>query len=133
MLFEDKNRTMYYLVFTSKNTAGLASAKRQLQEGEHYQAALRAQLKASRQRQTMFSFMNAESLDDPVDVDALAQEIREVFAGTTVTRDEVIRFGIFRPNVLETDVNKAITKLKQAGGARPSGPKYKDTIKFGPS
>jgi three-Cys-motif partner protein len=131
MTFETKNRTMYYLVFTSKSTAGLASAKKQLQQGEHYQAALKAQLKASRQNQGMFDFMGVKSsAEDPVDIDALADAIKGSFAGHTVTRDDVIRLGIMHPNVLDSHVSKAITKLKQAGLARPSGASYKDTIEF---
>ncbi len=50
MTFEDKKRTMYHLVFTSRSTAGLANAKRQLQQGEAYQAAL----KGKRPTKTVF-------------------------------------------------------------------------------
>lgn len=131
MSFEDKKRTMYHLVFTSGNTAGLANAKKQLQEGEAYQAALKAQLKASRQHQGLFDFMGADApVADPVDIDALAKDIQVCFRGKLVTRDDVIRYGLFKPNVLETHVNKALTRLKQAKAAMPCGPRYRDTIKF---
>lgn len=131
MSFEDKKRTMYHLVFTSGNTAGLASAKKKLQDGEAYQAALKAQLKASRQHQELFDFMGTDvPLADPVDIDALAKDIQACFRGKSVTRDDVIRYGLFRPSVLETHVNKALTKLKQAKAAIPNGTRYRDTIKF---
>ena len=131
MRFEDKKRTMYYLVFTSRNTAGLASAKKKLQEGEAYQSALKAQLKASKQHQGLFDFMGVDApVDDPVDIEALAKDIRACFKGKLVRREDVIRYGLFRPNVLDTHVSKALTKLKQAKAAIPSGPKYKDTIRF---
>ena len=131
MRFEDKKRTMYYLVFTSRNTAGLASAKKKLQEGEAYQSALKAQLKASKQHQGLFDFMGVDApVDDPVDIEALAKDIRACFKGKLVMREDVIRYGLFRPNVLDTHVSKALTKLKQAKAVIPSGPKYKDTIRF---
>jgi len=131
MRFEDKKRTMYHLVFTSRSTAGLASAKKKLQEGEAYQSALKAQLKASKQHQGLLDFMGVDSpIEDPVDIDALAKDIQSSFKGKLVTREDVIRYGLFRPNVLDTHVSKALTKLKQAKAAIPSGTKYKDTIRF---
>jgi hypothetical protein len=131
MTFEDRNRTMYHLLFTSRNTAGLAMAKKELQEGEAYQASLKAELKASRQHQGLFDFMGQDGApQDPVDIEILARDIQIHFRGRSVTRAEVIRYGLFKPDVLDTHVTKAITRLKQAQVAFPSGTKYRDTIKF---
>jgi three-Cys-motif partner protein len=131
MSFEDRNRTMYHLVFTSRNTAGLAMAKKELQQAEAYQAALKAQLKASKQHQGMFGFMGPDDpIQDPVDINALATDIEARFRGLSVTKDDVIRYGLLKPNVLETHVSKALTRLKLTKVASLSGTRYRDTIKF---
>lgn len=131
MTFEDCNRTMYHLLFTSRSTAGLAMAKKGLQDGEAYQAVLKAELRASKQRQGLFDFMAADAPpQDPVDVESLARDIQSHFKGRSATRDEVIRYGLFKPDVLDSHVTKALTRLKQAKVAFPTGTKYRDTIKF---
>jgi hypothetical protein len=131
MSFEDRNRTMYHLLFTSRSTAGLAMAKKELQEAEAYQAALKAQLKASRQHQGLLDFMGTDvPPEDPVNIDTLATDILARFRGLSPTKDAVIRYGLMKPNVLETHVSRAITRLKQAKAAMPHGTKYRDTIKF---
>ena len=132
MRFEDKNKTMYHLIFTSSNTAGLASAKKKLQEGEAYQAALKEQLKASRQSQTMFDFMSAEAEGaDPVDINALAADIEKHFRDRLPAKDAVIRYGLMKEHVLDSHVSKALTLLKKQGKVFfPSDIKYRDQIRF---
>jgi three-Cys-motif partner protein len=131
MSFEDRDRTMYHLLFTSRNTAGLASAKKELQKGEAYQAALRKQLKEQKRKQMTFDFDGDDGEpEDPVDVEALADDLREHFRGVSVTRDAVIRYGLQKPSVLEAHVKKALTRLKQIKMAEPTGTTYRDTIKF---
>jgi hypothetical protein len=131
MDFEDRNRTMYHLIFTSRNTAGLAAAKKELQQGEAYQAALKAELKASKTHQTAFDFMSGDTeVQDPVNVEDLAAEIRAAFRGQSPTFDDVVRYGLFKPNVLESHVGKAITILKKAKIAKANGTRYRDQISF---
>lgn len=132
MAFEDRNRTMYHLIFTSRNTAGLAAAKKELQQGEAYQVALKAELKASKTHQTTFEFMTSESeVQDPVDVNALAANIRATFQEMSPTFDEVVRYGLLKADVLESHVSRALTILKKAKAVNVIGPRYKDQIKFG--
>jgi three-Cys-motif partner protein len=134
MSFEDRDRTMYHLVFTSKNTAGLAAAKKELQGGDAYQAALKTELRAAKQHQGLLDFMSGEdTIDDPVDVDKLADSINAYFIGASPTLDEVIRFGLFQPNVLENHVHKAITKLKRTRGIKITGTRYRDRLYFSPA
>jgi hypothetical protein len=132
MSFEDKKRTMYHLLFTSSNTAGLASAKKKLQQGEAYQAALKAQLKAARQSQNMFDFMAAEAEPvDPVNIDALAADIASFFHGRSPTKDQVIRYGLMKPHVLDTHVTRALTRLKNQGRVVFRAElRYRDPIRF---
>lgn len=131
MDFEDRKRTMYHLVFTSRNTAGLAAAKREFQKGEAYQAALKAELKAAKRCQGLLNFMGSDATpDDPVDVPTLAGEIHERFRGASVPVGEVVRYGLFRPHVLESHVRKAITILKKQQRAYPRGTRYHDVIRF---
>ena len=133
MSFEDRDRTMYHLLFTSRNTAGLASAKKELQKGAAYQAALKKQLKARKKKQLAFDFEAYEDdgePEDPVDLERLADDLREHFKGTSVTHDEVIRYGLQKPSVLESHVKKALTRLKQIKMAESTGSRYRDAIKF---
>lgn len=131
MAFEDRDRTMYHLVFTSHNTAGLAAAKKELQEGEAYQAALRADLKSKRMNQVMFDFMGPDAdLVDPVDVQVLANNLLNRFRGKSVSLDDVIRYGLFLPDVLESHVKRALTLLRRSNSVTKSGDKWKDIIKF---
>jgi three-Cys-motif partner protein len=133
MSFEDRDRTMYHLLFTSRKTAGLASAKKELQKGAAYQAALKKQLRELKKKQMTFDFEavddNGEP-EDPVNVETLAQDLRERFKGKSVTRDEVIRYGLQKPAVLESHVKRALTRLKHGSMAESTGTRYQDTIKF---
>jgi len=131
MDFEDRNRTMYHLIFTSRSTAGLAAAKKELQQGEAYQAALKAELKASKQKQTIFEFMGEDGEQhDPVNIEALAVAIQTTFQGQAPTLDTVVRFGLFQPDVLESHVSKALTILKKRKVVTVAGFRYKDQVKF---
>jgi three-Cys-motif partner protein len=133
MSFEDRDRTMYHLLFTSRNTAGLAGAKKELQKGAAYQAALKKQLKELKKKQLAFDFETAADdgeTEDPVNVDTLAKDLRERFKGKSVTRDEVIRYGLQKPAVLESHVKRALTQLKHGNLAESTGTRYQDTIKF---
>lgn len=130
MSFEDRNRTLYHLIFTSRNTAGLAAAKKEFQHGEAYQAALKAELKAVKQQQGLFSFMAETTPDDPVDVETLAKDIHAHFNGRNPTLDEVIRYGVFKPHVLDSHVRKALTHLKARKMAKVTGRTYRDRVSF---
>jgi len=131
MSFEDRKRTLYHLVFTSRNTAGLAAAKKELQDAEAYQAALKAELKAAKQHQGLLDFMAADAAPaDPVDIESLACDIHAHFHARSVTVDDVIRYALFKPHVLDSHVRKAFTRLKKAGLAHTTGTRYHDTIKF---
>jgi three-Cys-motif partner protein len=131
MTFEDRNRTMYHLVFTSRKTAGLAAAKKELQNAEAYQAALKAELKAARHNQGLLDFMTSDAMPgDPVDMENLAEEIQARYRGRSATVEEVIRFGLFRPHVLESHVRKAITILKRQQLLLPAGDHYHDALSF---
>ena len=133
MSFEDRDRTMYHLIFTSHNTAGLASAKKELQNGEAYQAALKADLRSKRTNQGMFDFMGAEAeLNDPVDINELSANLGARFRGHGPTLDEVIRYGLFLPHVLESHVKRALTQLRKSEAVVATGDKWKDRVTFAP-
>jgi three-Cys-motif partner protein len=133
MLFEDRARTMYHLVFTSHNTAGLAAAKEKLLKGEAHQSALRSELKSSRTNQSAFDFMAADTDLPSVDVDALATLLADHFRGRQVTFDEVIRRGLLEPHVLLGHINRALTVLKGSQRAIRAGRKWSDSIRFSAS
>jgi hypothetical protein len=68
--------------------------------------------------------------DDPVDIETLAADIQVQFRGRSVSVDEVIRYGLFRPHVLESHVRKAITALKKRQQACADGGHYHDVVSF---
>jgi three-Cys-motif partner protein len=132
LMFEDKNRVMYHLIFTSHNVAGLASAKEKFQAGEDHQYKLRQELETQRTRMG-FLFETPPASEASVDIEGLANSVEERFRGCTVTFERVVLEGLRMKRVLEPDVRKALTRLKAEGriqrkGAKP--PKYRDSITF---
>ena len=114
LMFEDKNRVMYHLIFTSHNVAGLASAKEKFQAGEDHQYKLRQDLET--QRTGMGSlFETPLGNETSVDIKGLANSLEARFHRQAVTFERVVLEGLRMRRVLEPHVRKALTRLKADG------------------
>jgi three-Cys-motif partner protein len=132
LMFEDKNRVMYHLIFTSHNVAGLASAKEKFQAGEDHQYKLRQELETQRTKMR-FLFDTPIGSEEAVDIDGLANSLGELFRGRTVTFERIVLAGLRMKRVLEPDVRKALTRLKAHERIQRKDTKslkYKDGITF---
>jgi three-Cys-motif partner protein len=130
LMFEDRDRVMYHLVFTSHNVAGLSSAKQRFLEGQSHQVELRQDAEVQRTGQG-FLFRPPEAQRPQVNIDALAAELSRRFSGRTLSMERVVLAGLRLANVLEADIRKALTRMKRAGSARYSDQlRYEDQIVF---
>jgi len=133
LLFQDRERVMYHLVFTSHNVAGLSSAKQRFLEAESQQFKLRQDLRLEAEVSrtgTGFLFAPPEPKKAEVDIPALANYLLGRFKGRTVTMEQVILAGLRVPLALESDVRKALRTLKKVSTAQYSETKYRDQITF---
>jgi len=132
LMFEDKNRVMYHLIFTSHNVAGLASAKEKFQAGEDHQYKLRQDLET--QRTGMGSlFETPLGSEASVDIKGLANSLKARFHRQAVTFERVVLEGLRMKGVLEPHIRKALTRLKADRRIKRQGTqsvKYQDSISF---
>jgi three-Cys-motif partner protein len=134
--FETKERPLYHLVFMTRNLSGLMEMKRIMQEAKEYEAfrrdQLKQQLKIEKTGQTeMFDVEKAEPKSF-VNIEELSQQLHRKFKSQSVTREAVYRDAIFLAHVLKTDIDKALTRLKQQGLIEPKTGKasLKQQLKF---
>jgi three-Cys-motif partner protein len=133
LLFEDRERVMYHLVFTSHNVAGLSSAKQCFLDGQTHEFKLRQELKmeAEVSRSGMgYLFAPLEPKKPEADLNALAEHLYGRFEGTTVAMKRLVLFALRVPLVLESDVRKALRILKKGGRAVFSELTYRDEVTF---
>jgi three-Cys-motif partner protein len=128
LLFEDKRRVIYHLVFTTHNVAGLAAAKRSFLQAKDAQIRLRDELRLKKTGSLQLSFMHDG--DPEVDCEGLAALLQRTFGDAAVPLEDVILCGLDEPGVLDSDVKKALTLLKRQKCASYSGTSYGDTVTF---
>ena len=129
MLFPDRKRVLYHLIFITHNASGLAAAKHKFQEAEQYQAYLRKRAKVGRDQGELFEPAELAPAD-PVDLDDLAARIQGKFGGGSERFEDVAAFGLMREHVLLRHVQKALRQLRSKGAATFDQPTWGRTISF---
>jgi uncharacterized protein Usg len=129
MRFPDRERTLYYLIFTTHNVAGFASAKQKFQNAEHYQAYLRHRHKVGKKQTFLF---DAEDLApaDPVNIEDLARMIQAKFSGGVHSYEEVIGSALMAEHVLQSHVQKSLRLLRRQKTAMFADLTWKTPITF---
>ncbi|MBI3448918.1 MAG: three-Cys-motif partner protein TcmP [Acidobacteria bacterium] len=130
--FEERDRILYYLVFTSHSIAGMAAAKTRFVQARSRECQLRQEAEVARTRQPQL-FDLSQVTDAKVDLGALVGHLETRFAGRTVRMDHVVLEGLRLADVIEEDVRRALTRLKKAGRVGYSDRAYADHITFKPS
>jgi len=117
MLFPDRKRVLYDLIFTTHNVSGFAAAKDKFQKAEQYQAYLRQRAKVGPRQGALFD--RSEMVPgDPVELDDLASRIRGRFGGGSERFDDVAAFGLMQEHVLLRHVQRALRKLRAEGAVQ---------------
>jgi len=135
--FEQRERNIFYLIFTSYNLAGLIAMKDTMSRGKDEEAKRRIKLQSQMRhpQQPSFSDINEEWLlaDTVAEIDTkqLAQEIRQCFGKGRFTRKQIYERLILDTPYLQGDIDKALTALKRTGQAEYTGStKFDQTIEL---
>jgi three-Cys-motif partner protein len=112
ILFENINRPIYHLVFTTHNVAGLSAAKTSFVEAHDHQIKLRDQLEIKRTRQTRLDLFEDRGPSDETRIEAIALLLETEFAGQRAPFPTVVLRGL-EECVLEKHVRRALTSLKR--------------------
>ncbi len=131
--FPDKARTMFYLYLTTRDSTGALVMNQLLHEARLEELVLREQFQIAQivsrfreegQKQASL-FGPTELLPEPsagapqprhVDIEALAQSIKNQFRGSTVPLRSVFDY-FAESDLFATDIKKALTRLKRSKGA----------------
>lgn len=139
LLFEDRERIIYHLIFSSHNIAGLSAMKAAFRDGERYQAFVRDQRSIRRETrrtgQSMLDFgatASGGSIHEDVDIESVAASLVAVFNGRTVLFERVLLEGLRESDVLEGHVKRAMTLMRRAKAVEWPGSRlsYKSLVSF---
>ena len=130
LLFEQKGRSIFYLIFTSRNLAGLIAMKDTMYAGKEEEAKRRAKLQRQTRYPKQYSFfdVNSEWLPAPElskdRIEQLAEEMRQTLGQGIFTRRQVYEQFIPDTLYLKRDVDKALTTLRKKGQVQYGGRSY---------
>jgi three-Cys-motif partner protein len=128
---ERSSNVMYHLVFTSRNVAGLSSAKKEFHSARGKEFELVQAAVTRKSGQTFIDYGMPGGPGPTVVVGDLADALFERFQGQRVSVEHVISHGLNLDRVLEGDVKKALTRLRNDNRAAVSSEKhYDDPVTF---
>lgn len=129
ILFENINRPIYHLVFTTHNVAGLSAAKTSFVEAHDHQIRLRDQLEIKRTGQFRLDVFEDNELSDEARAEAVGKLLETAFRGRQAPFPAVVLRGL-EECALEKHVRRALTNLKREHKASYSKLDWNEVITF---
>lgn len=129
--YEQKERSIFYLIFTTRNLAGLIAMKDTMYAGKEEETKRRARLQRQTRYPQQHSFFDIDDEwlpatdSDKNNIELLAKEISETLGEGTFTRRHIYEQFIPDTPYLKRHVDKALTALKKQGRAQ-----YNGSLKF---
>jgi three-Cys-motif partner protein len=128
VLFEQKERSIFHLIFTTRNLAGLMAMKETMYSAKREEAKRREELQRQTKYPGQMSFAEVnESWGIPVassirsSPEEITRQIAETMGKGVFSRRQIYEKFISDIPYLQGDINKALTVLKKQGKADYAG------------